>query len=243
MTLAEISTFVTNKMQDTTDEAVSICKSFVKRNYENIYNSALWKETICSVSQSVAAQDTSITISSDPDFFYYPTSSTVAANAPRLDLVIAVRFTTTGDTEGFELLHEDWQAFFQWNPSLFENDASHRATPRNFTHLPKNSAGHCRVKLVPVPTAAGTLFTLGKLKLTNLTNDTDEPTIRGITNALIALTEADMLEYGRRPDEAVSKRREGVELMSMAHDMEKGQQENSSRIIPLIDSRWSRDDL
>lgn len=243
MTLAEIAALVCEKMSDTDGASVSACKTFIKRSYERIYNSALWKETICSVSQAVAAQDASITISSDPDFFYYPTSTTVATTAPRLDFVVAVRFTRTGDNNGFELLHEDWQAFFQYDPSVFNNDSSHRDTPRNFTHLPKDSSGNCRVKLIPVPKEAGTLFTLGKLKLANLTNDTDSPTIRGIDNALIAFTEADMLERARRTDEGVAKRQQAVEELSIVHDMEKGQQQNTSRIIPLVDSRWSARDL
>lgn len=238
MTLSDMASFITAKLNDTDASSVSTCKDFIKRRYELIWNSSLWLESVGAVSHAVAANDTSVTLSEDPDWFYYPTSGTVASTAARLDFPVAVRFIKTGDADGRELVNGDWWTFFQFDPNAWENDASHRATPSGFVHLPKNASGYCRFKLVPTPDAAGTLFVLGKMKLTNLSGDTDSPTLRGVDNALIAYAEGDMLERSRQYGKAQAKYAEGAEHVRVMRDMERGQQQAHSRIVPMVEAEW-----
>jgi hypothetical protein len=156
-----------------------------------------------------------------------------------MDFPVAVRFVVTGMQDGSELVGSDWWTFFQLDPNAWENDANHRATPRGFVNIPKDSAGRCRIKLVPTPDQAGTLYVLGKMKLTNLSSDTDSPTLRGVDNALLAYAEGDMLERSRQFAKAQLKYAEGAEHVRVMRDMERGQQQAYSSIVPMVDCEWS----
>jgi hypothetical protein len=219
-----------------------MCKRFVNRRYEMIWNSSLWDETLGIVSEAVTVGSPEITISSNPSIFYYPTSSTVAATAPRLDFPVAMRWTRTGDEDGMESYAGDWVAFFQLDPNQWNDVANRRADPRNYIHLPRSSAGYARIKLVPAPDVDGTVYILGKLKWTAM-GDSDEPAIRGADNALLAYGEGDMWQYSRQYAKATAKYQEASELVSMMRDMQRGQKQVIATIIPEVEPQWTIDDI
>ena len=129
------------------------------------------------------------------------------------------------------MLNESWMTFFQINPNACENVSSRRANPRNFINLPKDGSGNCRIKPVPVPKAAGTVFVLGKLNWVAL-EASDTPALGGITNALLSYAEGDMLERARQYGKAQVKFSEAASHVLIMNDMEKSQEQNMSRIIP-----------
>lgn len=242
MTLTNLADLICDKMQFTDSDSVSMCKRFLNRRYEMIWNASLWDETLGIVSESVVVGTPEITISSNPSIFYYPTSSTVAATAPRLDFPVSIRFTATGQDTGIESYAGDWSAFFQLDPNQWNDVANRRADPKNYIHLPRDASGYARIKLVPAPVQAGTLFILGKLKFTEM-GDSDEPAIRGADNALLAYAEGDMWQRSRQYAKAVSKYEEAGELMQAMRDMARSQKQVIAVIVPEIEPVWTRDDI
>jgi hypothetical protein len=240
MTLSEMASFVCTKMMDTEDASVTVCKNFIKRRYQMIWDSAIWTESLGTVSQAVLTDTAEVTISSNPQVFYYPTSSTTIGS--KMDFVVAAKFVPTGEEDGHETIGSDWATFFQVDPGIFENTVSRRNFPSNFANLPKDASGNCRIRLIPATSTAGSLFALGKLKLTNLTDD-DTPVIRGIDNALLAFSEGDMYERSRQFAKSQVKFAEAASQIQIMRDLEKGQQQCITRIIPVINDEYSVSDI
>ena len=75
MTLTDLASFITAKLSDTSDDSVSLCKDFINRRYQMIWDSGLWIESIGVASKAVAAEDETITIDSAPSITFYQSSS------------------------------------------------------------------------------------------------------------------------------------------------------------------------
>jgi len=67
MTLTQLSSFITTKLSDTSSDSVSVCKDFINRRYQMIWDSGLWIESIGVASKAVAAEDETIIIDSTPE--------------------------------------------------------------------------------------------------------------------------------------------------------------------------------
>lgn len=228
MNLSQLASFITTKLSDTDSASVAVCKDFINRRYQMIWDSALWTETLGVVSQATAANETETVLSTAPSITFYQSASVPTTFA---DFVVAAKFTRTGDEAGVEIIGQDWVSFFQLDPNLWLDVASRRATPGNFINLPKNGAGYARVKMNPTPDVAGTLYVLAKLKWVAL-GDSDSPVLRGIDNALLAMAEGDMQERARQYAKAQAKYTEGGANIQIMRDIEKGQQQSNSVIIP-----------
>jgi hypothetical protein len=235
MTLTELADFVTTKLSDTTSDSVTVCKNFINRRYQMIWDSGLWTETLGVASKAVAAEDTEITVDSVPSVTFYQSSS---APTTFVDFPVAVKFTETGKDNGINILNGDWVTFFQLDPNSWENVTNRRANPTNFINLPKDASGYCRIKPVPVPKSAGSVFVLGKLKWVEL-GDSDTPPLSGIDNALLAFAEGDMWERERQMSKAQVKFTEAASHLQIMRDMEKGQRQSISRIIPYVYDSYS----
>lgn len=240
MTLSELAAFVTTKMMDTEADSVSICKDFINRRYHMIWDAAVWTESLGTVTQPVLINVADVTLSTTPSMFYYPTSSSVTGT--KLDFIIAAKFVPTGEESGAETINSDWATFFQTDPGLFENVSSRRSFPSNYVNLPKDASGYCRIRLVPATSQAGNVFALGKLKLQNL-GDSDSAVIRGIDNALLAFAEGDMYERSRQFSKSQVKFTEAAAHIQIMKDLEKGQQQSITRIIPQINDEYSVSDI
>lgn len=230
MTLSELSSFITTKLSDNDADSVAVCKDFINRRYQMIWDSGLWNESLGVASKAVAAQDETVTLDSTPSITFHHSSSTPST---KIDFPVAIKFTETGKDDGTDVLNEDWVTFFQLDPNAWENISSRRANPTNFINLPKDSNGNCRLKPVPVPDSAGTLFVLGKLNWVKL-GDSDTPTLGGIDNALLSFAEGDMLERARQYGKAQAKFTEAASHIQIMRDMERGQKQAIGRIIPHV---------
>ena len=234
MTISDIATLVCTKMGRTDSDTLSVAKSLLKRRYQMIYDSALWAESLATVSKAVVAGDPDVTLDGNPDVYYAPNQNVSGSNAPRLEIPISVRFIVTAETDGIELVPSDWWTFFQIDPNILTNDASHRARPTRFIHLPRvntGSATPARIRLVPSPDTNGTVYVLGKLKWAEPA-DSDTPTINGIENTLLAMCEADMLERHRQYGKAQLKMNEAGVLLTQMREAHKNQFASETVIIP-----------
>ena len=207
-----------------------------------LFESALWTNSMGTVSTAVTAEDEVITLSDNPTVFYYPTSSTVSATAPKLDFIVAIRFTETGKEDGLELVGASWMQFFQLDPNQWNDTSQRRATPTNFVPLPPDGSGNCRIKPIPTPKTAGTLFALGKLKFVEM-GDSDSPVINGAENALLAYAEADMLERAMQYQKAQVKFGEAGNMLQICRDLDNVQQDKVTTIVPMIADYWQKSDL
>mgnify|MGYP003647390944 CR=1 FL=1 len=233
MTISDISTLVCTKMGRTDADTLSVAKSLLKRRYQMIYDSALWAESLATVSKAVVAGSPDVTLDQDPDVYYNPSGTVVGTSAPRLEIPISVRFIATSETDGIELVPSDWWTFFQIDPNILTNDATHRARPSKFIHLPRSNASviAARIRLVPSPNTDGTVYVLGKLKWAEPA-DTDTPTINGIDNTLLAMNEADMLERQRQYGKAQIKMNEAGVLLTQMREAHKNQFASDTVIVP-----------
>ena len=229
MTLTQLASFITTKLSDTDSASVAVCQDFINRRYQMVWDGALWTETLGISTKAVAAGDTTITIDAAPSVTFYQSA---VAPTTYIDFPVATRFTETGQDDGVELPIHDWMTFFQLDPNEWNDVANRRATLRNCINLPKDGSGYCRVKPVPVPALAGSLYVLGKLKWVAL-SDSDTPCLRGIDNTLLCFAEGDMLERARQYGKAQAKFGEGAMHFKTMQDIEKGQQQSISSITPM----------
>lgn len=229
MTLSELSAFICSKLSDTDTASVTACKGFINRRYQMIWDSALWTDSLGVASKSVAAGDTTVTLNTAPSVTFYHSASVPTTY---LDFPVAMRFTVDGETDGTEMTGHDWATFFQLDVNAWNSVAGRNTTPKNFINLPKDGSGYARLKPVPVPDAAGTVFVLGKLKWVAL-GDSDTPCLRGVDNALLAFAEGDMLERARQYGKAQNKYAEAAAAVTIMQDIEKGQQQSISTITPM----------
>jgi hypothetical protein len=242
MTLSELADQITTKLSDTDAASVTTCKKFINNRYRMLYDSSLWTNSMGVVSTAVSASDETITLSDDPTIFYYPTSSTVSSTAPKLDFIVAVRFTETGKDDGVEVVGASWMQFFQLDPNLWNNTSTRRSNPRNFTPLPPDASGYCRIKPMATPDNAGTLYALGKLKFTEM-GDSDSPIINGAENTLLAYAEGDMLERMMQYQKAQLKFGEASNMLTICRDLDNIQQDKVNLIVPMVDNYWQVSDF
>jgi len=242
MTLSELADQITTKLSDTDAASVATCKKFLNNRYRMLFESALWTNSMGTVSTAVTAEDEVITLSDNPTVFYYPTSSTVSATAPKLDFIVAIRFTETGKDDGLELVGASWMQFFQLDPNQWNDTSQRRAIPTNFVPLPPDGSGNCRIKPIPTPKTAGTLFALGKLKFVAM-GDSDSPVVLGAENALLAYAEADMLERAMQYQKAQVKFGEAANMLQICRDLDNVQQDKITTIVPMVPNHWNASDL
>jgi len=242
MTLTELASQITTTLSDTDAASVTTCKNYINNRYRMLWEASLWTASLGVVSTSVSASDETVTLSDDPTIFYYPSSSTVASTAPRLDFVVATRFTETGKDDGIQVNGSEWVKFFQLDPNIWNSTATRRSTPTTFAPLPKDASGFCRIKPIPTPDAAGTLYSLGKLKFTEM-GDSDSAVIPGADNCLLAYAAGDMLERMQQYQKAQAKYAEATQLIQVCRDLDNVQPDTTSSIIPLVADHWQRTDF
>ena len=255
MTPTQIAQAACDKLSFTDSNTLELAKKFCMRRYAMIWDSCLWNDTLGVISKAVNSGDEIIKLDSYVTSIY----NAFANNNMYLDVPVAARFTAAGDTDGNEIPAAEWQSFFQLDPNVWNNVDSRRATPGNFINLARlindgtttyGDSGIPQIKLVPTPDQAGTLFVLGKRQspvrqfgeATTISNNQIFE-IRGVENALMAFTEGDLLEYSRQCGKAQAKFAEGTAHVGTMKDMERGQQQQISRIIPDSLNDWTFDDI
>lgn len=238
---SDVAQAACDKLSFTDSATIALANKFCVRRYSMIWDSCLWNDTLGVISTPVTDGTELVTL----DQTVSATYASGSGYSMFLDFPVAARFTIDGETDGIEIPAAEWVSFFQLDPNTWNNVDSRKSTPNNFVNWVRiigpsyGEAGVPRIKLVPTPNTNGTLFILGKKQsqmrqfgeATAITNDSDFE-LRGIENALMAYTEGDLLEYSRQYGKAQAKFQEGAAQVSIMKDMERGQQQQISRIIP-----------
>ena len=238
---SEVAQAACDKLSFTDSATITLANKFCIRRYSMIWDSCLWNDTLGVISTPVTNGTELVTL----DQTVTATYASGSGYNMFLDFPVAARFTVTGETDGIEIPAAESVSFFQLDPNTWNNVDSRKSTPNNFVNWVRiigasyGEAGVPRIKLVPTPNTDGTLFILGKKQSqmrqfgesTAISNDSDFE-LRGVENALMAYTEGDLLEYSRQYAKAQAKFQEGAAQVSIMKDMERGQQQQISRIIP-----------
>ena len=127
---------------------------------------------------------------------------------------------------------------FSIDPKLFSDTGK----VANFIVLSNTSTGEAKIRLLRKPKEAKTLLVLGKLKITELT-DNDSPLINGIDNSLLSFVEGDMLEHLRQYQKAQIKFQEASAQLMIVKDLETHQSASDTRIIPQVEASWDLNDF
>lgn len=109
----------------------------------------------------------------------------------------------------------------------------------------KYSLARIRLGLRPQWVSGDTvpIIALGKRRIRPLRNDSDEPMIRGVDNALIAYVTGDMLERGRQYAKAQVKFSEGDRLLASLRNLERSQSGHVQLITPDSNGETTRYDF
>ena len=217
MTRSNIANYVGEKVHSTDDDSQAVFKTFVDRRYEMIWNAELWRESLGTVSQTVASGTSTVSLSTTMDF---PVSAY---------------------WDEREITPVDYQRVFQMNPALLAESG----TPTDFIVLPKSvsaSGTRPRIKLIRVPNETKTLLVLGKMNVT-LFGDNTSPTLSGVDNTLVAFVEADALEYLQQYAKAQAKLQEAAAHLQLMRDMEKHQSARVQQLVPDVESVWGYNDF
>lgn len=91
-----------------------------------------------------------------------------------------------------------------------------------------------RIQLLPMPTDTTEFKALVKRKPLRLSDDNDEPAIRGVDNCLMEYAQADMYERGRQLGKAALKRADADKLLGQLKKIEVAQEANHCQIVPDV---------
>jgi hypothetical protein len=209
MTLAEYSTFVTNKLGQFDTLSSSLCKEFTKARYKMIWDAYLWRDTQVLIT-GLAADTTGVML--------FPNG---------VERIIAIRASRT-----HILTQADSPMLMQLDPTVFERTGE----PVAFEDFTDTADGNkLKLRLYPIPQASIEITLSGKRALIPLVNDSDRPIIRNIDNALIAFVQGDMLQRARQYGKADKVFAEAGALLQSIQNLENQQSARVQRVIPDIE--------
>lgn len=204
MTLAQLATFITNKIQKTDTTAVAVCKSFLKQRYQMIWEKETWGDSKTTVTASCINGTSDFTCDSTIELV----TQVIWKNTP----------LTNVNLENMFRYRPDWQTAI--------------GKPIYYMIRPKSVAGRCVIRFDVLPDETQNVITTGKLVFTPLSTDSDVPLLRGIDNTLLAFCEGDMLEYIQQRQTAKGKYEEAQALFQEMLDLELQQQTKILQIVP-----------
>jgi hypothetical protein len=205
MTLKEIAQHVCDVTGLTDNLSVDQAKAFVRRRWQMLWDFHLWRQSLIVAQMQVMA-------GSDTYAAHHETDQITGAKL-RDRNGNDILLLPVGDDFGEELFPE-------------------HGTPKYFQQMPKNM-GVLSFKLMPCPVDDYVMSLKGKRKCPPLTNDEDEPSISGSSNALIAYSMGDMFEYMRQFTKAQAKFTEAVAHQEKMIEIERAQSANIPVLRPL----------
>lgn len=208
-TLAQLATFVSNKMSQNDSVSISQIKEFIKNRYKMIWEECIWKESKQYYSQTVSIGATDISLNSNLELI----TDVIWYNTPLFNIEPEILFRA----------RPNWQTL--------------SGKPIYYINRPKSS-GNCVIRFDVMPDTQQTVYYCGKLVFTPLVNDTDTPLLSGIDNCLLSFAEADCLEYIRQFGTAQTKLQEAISMFNKMLDIERNQTTKILQIQPVIND-WS----
>jgi hypothetical protein len=220
MQLKDYSAFICSRINQSDAISVSLCKQFIQRRYQMIYDMRNWNDAKMNVSANLT-----------------DTTGGILQMPAAIDRVIAIR--ASGD---HILVPTDSPAVMQIDPLAFERSAVPLAYEEfSDDNSAPSAPGPNKIRFIPIPSQTVPILITGKRTFVNLVNDTDSPIIRNIDNPLIAFATADMLERQRQYGKAQAKVSEATSLLNVMIQLETEKGGNMPRIIPFTEPDWGRD--
>ncbi len=208
MTLADYSTYICSRLNQSDAITVGLCKQFVQRRYQMIWDARNWRDALKNVAASLT-----------------DTVNGLLAFPAGIDRIVAIR-----GNGNHILVPIDSPQAMQLSPTVFEQ----MDDPMAYEEFTDDSKARM-IRFLPIPKITTPLLIVGKRLLVNLENDTDVPLLRGIDNAIISFATADMLERQRQYGKAQAKVQEASAMLQEMIDVETKQSGNMPRVIPAVD--------
>ncbi len=206
MTFLELATQVANKCHKNDNDSINKSKDYVKQAYRHIWDSFLWNDSKISVTQSFTAN----TGDFDVDASIYLVMSVIWNNKKLQNIQQDQLFT----------LYPDW--------------LTRTGDPNYYVNQPKNTSGDCVIRLDTKPTETQNVVILGKSVFTQLSENSDEPKLKGVDNTILAFAEAWFLEFLNQRGSAQTKIQEANLMMNTMISLEKEQQTYMAQVVPII---------
>src|SRR5436190_10342563 len=195
LTLAQMATFITNKVGQFDSTSIALCKTFLDRRYRMIWDSFFWRDTELLGSASLTAGNAT---------FAYPGG---------MERVVSIR---AGGDHFLDPVNQDF--LIQSDPTIFERSGTPIYYDENTT-----SAGVNQIIVYPTPAVNTNFLILGKRLCAGLSADADISILRNCDNAIIAFAMGDMLERARQYGKSQSKFQEAASLLEEAKNVESAQ--------------------
>jgi hypothetical protein len=220
VTLADYVSFICPVVGQVDTVSTNLCKTFVQRRYQMIYDQRNWKDAIdlitglsvntTGVMDYPAGIDRIITIRGNGNHLIMPSD---AAQVMEIDPTL---FERTGDPQ----IWFDYAAF----------DAP--ALPL----APQNPVPVHRIKFLPTPAVTTPIILQGTRAFVQLTHDLDQPVIRGLDETIIAYATGDMLRRQRQYQKAQLLYQEAAAALKSAVQSETEAAGYNARIVPFPES-------
>lgn len=201
MTVAEMATHICDKVGQTDATSVAICKTFIKRRADLLWNAFLWRDSqITAIVNTTGGQS----------------DISMPANMER---VIAIRAASN------YLESVDSAFMIESDPTAFER----AGTPLYYEEWTDAAASNAKkIRLLPTSATAISLRVVGKRTMPTLA-DGDSLILRNLDNCLLAFATADMLQRQRQYGKAKELVEEGGALLEAAKKVETEQAAKARR--------------
>lgn len=195
MTLAQIATFICNKLTLLDLNSIALCKAFLNARYSMIQDAYQW-------------QDIQMTVQIGLD-----SGENVKALPDGMNRVVAIR---SNDQDFLDPVNVN--LLMQTDPTIFERTGNPTVYLENYD----SGQNERQITVYPITEYPVSLMISGVRTLPAL-GDTDESVIRNIDNVLIAFGTYDMLQRGRQYEKAKVVLEEANALLQAAQEGEKTQ--------------------
>lgn len=209
MTFDDLATFVCSKVNQLDAYSFGICKTFINRRYEMIYDTENWQDSMTRLTVSCVVGSSDI----DFDYGYIERITTIQVLPP----------TGFSGPLGKTLEKVDDQFLAEAFPALANPDTTiNQAEPKYYTEfIDRVLLSGRKIKVYPVPDKVYILNVHGKAAFLPLSAGTDLPCLRNIDNCLISFVHGDMLQRQRQYEKAKDMFAEAAGQLDLMRKVEK----------------------
>ena len=216
MTITEIATLACQRLNLQDNASIQRAKGYVRNRWRTIWNAHLWKDSIGYASVK-AEMDGNRCILRVP-----------------LERVRNIRYGN------YTIYPIDPSNVFQLDPEAFDNFGE----VCGFTSLGKDTNGNRIIQIVRIPKdiEAESFLVMGKTKCPEL-EDTDEPFLTGIEDAIVEFTIGDLWQDDQQGAKASSAYANASTFLEVMRKLDGEQSASNPRFIPDLTGDYTRNDL
>jgi hypothetical protein len=208
MTLQQIAQFCADKIGIADNTTVAKARAFTQQRWRLVWNRYSWHQARMQQTVTVPAGTQDVTLEGNMDFPIAARWNGTEEILVTSDITMLRNFPVGMDTSG---------------------------SVRGFDLIPKDAAGNARIRLYQIPNITAPLLVIGKAKCPELTADTDQPSIPGCEETLIACVLGDLMQWLRQYGKAQIHFAEATTHLDNMMQIERDVAANDMRVIPVVE--------